>query len=67
MNYDICLIVVVAMADRKKCGEIYGEKKSVVVSSSLIKFDPSTYVYNSRFDLGIGEEGLPKYPAMATE
>jgi len=49
------------MADRKKCGEIDGEKKRVVVSPSLIKFDSNTYVCNPQFDLGIGKEWLSKY------
>jgi len=34
----------------------------VVVSPSLINFDACTYLYNPQFDLGIGEEWLPKYP-----
>ena len=40
--------------------EKLGEKERVIVSRSLIKFDARTYLYNPRFDLGIGEEWLPK-------
>ena len=40
----------VIMADSEKLGE----KEHVIVSPSLIRFDASTYVYNPRFDLGIG-------------
>ena len=50
------------MTDSKQ--QLAGAKKRVVVSPSLIKFNPSTYVYNPRFDLGIGEEWLPKHPVI---
>ena len=36
--------------------------KRVIVSPSLLKWDPSKFVYDPNFDLGIGEEWLPKYP-----
>ena len=36
----------------------------MVVSLSRIKFDPNTYVYSPRCDLGIGEEWLPKFPVI---
>ena len=54
------------MADSKLDSkqQLAGAKKRVVVSPSLIKFNPSTYVYNPRFDLGIGEEWLPKHPVI---
>ena len=47
------------MADRKK--------EQIIVSSSMIKFNVNEYVYNPQFDLGIGEEWLPKYPVMASQ
>jgi len=54
------------MVDSEKRGEKQGEKERVIVSPSLIKFDASTYMYNPWFDLGKGEEWLPKHPVMAS-
>ena len=34
----------------------------VIISPSLLCWDPSKYVYHPAFDLGIGEEWLPKHP-----
>ena len=33
----------------------------VIISSSLLCWDPSKYVFHLTFDLGIGEEWLPKH------
>ena len=38
----------------------------VIISPSLLIWDPSKYVYNPAFDLGIGEEWLPTHP-LASE
>ena len=37
-------------------------KERVIVSPSLLSWNPSDYVYHPEFDLGIGEEWLPKHP-----
>ena len=37
-------------------------KDRVIVSPSLLCWDPRKYVYHPAFDLGIGEEWLPKHP-----
>ena len=37
-------------------------KKWVIISSSLLSWNPSDFVYPPEFDFGIGEEWLPKYP-----
>ena len=37
-------------------------KQPVIVSPSLLRWIPSDFVYHSEFDLGIGEEWLPKHP-----
>lgn len=39
-------------------------KDRVAVIPSLVKFDPCTCIYNPQFDLGIGEEWLPKQPVI---
>ena len=37
-------------------------KERVIVSSSLLSWNPSDFVYHPEFDLGIGDEWLPKHP-----
>ena len=53
-------VVWLTMAASKKCGD----RDRVMVSLSRNKFDPSAYIYNPRFDLGIEEEWLPKHPVI---
>ena len=37
-------------------------KEMVIVSPSLLRWNLSDLVYHPKFDLGIGEEWLPKHP-----
>ena len=39
-------------------------KKLVIISPSLLQWNPSNYVYHPEFDIGIGKEWLPiaKHP-----
>ena len=36
-------------------------KERIIVSPSLLTWNPSKFVYSPDFDLGIGEEWLPKH------
>ena len=37
-------------------------RELVIVSPSLLRWNPSDFLYHPEFDLGIGEEWLPKHP-----
>ena len=39
--------------------------EQIVVSPSILSWNPHDYVYNPDFDLGIKEEWLPKYPVVS--
>ena len=43
------------------------DRDKVIVSPSLLCWDPSKYVYYPAFDLGIGEEWLPKHPLASDD
>ena len=37
-------------------------KESIIASRSFLRWNPSDFVYHPEFDLGMGEEWLPKHP-----
>ena len=39
--------------------------EQIVVSPSILSWNPHDYVYNPDFDLGIREKWLPKYPVVS--